>query len=595
MSLTYKKGVPEVRKGIYRTFSTDDVETLPSIERRVGVVFQADWGDVEDVTVLNTLDEAKQKFGTEYTTGLLEKVFLGAANDDTTPIIYGLRLTGEGAKNATAKISASAMVQAVTLTKGTEKPGTAVESADATFAFESNKITVTFSNVPEGATPSVRIKGQVGILGFIPGRLEDTELSGGKKHIITYSKGAPINGEMTIEACITQDKKINVIKSHTYTCAQGDQEKQLTLPLELAYPGEKKISMQIKQDLKHDDLKFINILENGEILENFEFYAGEEENEIDNFRRVIADSKYIRLTSLPEDEFTLSTVDEVASIDFTGGKNPVITNASYSNAFEILEKYRFTTLALDTYDQDIKSMAVDYVNQLYENGRYVILSLGSDPRATLSELIKEATGYNDRNVVLVGPGYYNNNDERVEGYELAGQVAGMIASYPSNRAITNKELTSSVKLVKGFTHEDYKRAIQGGVVTLSINELDQIVIENGNTTLVNPKKGIEDKGWKKIKRTKTRNEIFYDIDIELAPYIADVTPDDDGAYFVIGLISNVLNNKVADKKIAPDYAINLTTEIQEPDSFSYEIVVYDYDSLEKIYLHYKFRYAQATE
>lgn len=108
-------------------------------------------------------------------------------------------------------------IDEVVLTKGDEKAGTAVETADATFTFKDNTITVAFSNVPEGYKPSVRVKGQVGILGFLPGKFYDTELSGGNKHIITYNPGAPINGTMTIEAVLTKDK-VTVLKSCTYTC-----------------------------------------------------------------------------------------------------------------------------------------------------------------------------------------------------------------------------------------------------------------------------------------------------------------------------------------------------------------------------------------
>lgn len=105
----------------------------------------------------------------------------------------------------------------IALTKGTEKSGTAVETADASFTFKDNQITVQFSNVPEGYKPSIRIKGQVGILAWTPGRMEDMELSNGNKHIVSYYPGAPINGEMTIEAVLTKDK-ITVLKSCTYTC-----------------------------------------------------------------------------------------------------------------------------------------------------------------------------------------------------------------------------------------------------------------------------------------------------------------------------------------------------------------------------------------
>lgn len=113
------------------------------------------------------------------------------------------------------------VIQEVVLTKGTEKAGTAVETATASFNFDKNKITVNFSNVPEGYKASVRVKGQVGILGFIPGRMEDEVSSDGNQHVISYFPGAPINGEMTVEAVLTKDK-ITVINSCTYTCVQQD-------------------------------------------------------------------------------------------------------------------------------------------------------------------------------------------------------------------------------------------------------------------------------------------------------------------------------------------------------------------------------------
>lgn len=96
--------------------------------------------------------------------------------------------------------------------------------ASASFTFNKNTITVTFKDVPEGSTPSVRVKGQVGILGYVPGRLEGEWKNEQKtQYVISYYDGAAINGQMTVEACVTKGK-INTINSYTYTCERIEHE-----------------------------------------------------------------------------------------------------------------------------------------------------------------------------------------------------------------------------------------------------------------------------------------------------------------------------------------------------------------------------------
>lgn len=193
-------------------------------------------------------------------------------------------------------------VEEIKLTKGTEKPGTAVETADATFTFDKNKITVQFSNVPEGHKPSIRVKGQVGgILAFMPGRMEDTSLSNGNKHIISYYPGAAINGEMTVEAVLTKDK-VTVLKSCTYTCEK------------------------ITTDTGADGSKLI-------------------------------DNDYV---VFDKSAILLETGGDV----FSGGTVGSIKGSNYAEAKDLFEAYHFNTLALPTTDKQTQDMFVEYTKHM---------------------------------------------------------------------------------------------------------------------------------------------------------------------------------------------------------------------------------------
>ncbi len=202
-------------------------------------------------------------------------------------------------------------VDEVALTKGEEKTGTVVDTAAATFDFNKNKITVTFSNVPEGYKPSVRIKGQVGgILAFTPGRMEDTELQSGNKHIISYYPGAAINGQMTVEAVLTKDKP-TVLKSCTYTC-------QLNEDVEVGADATKLV-----------DNDYVTFNKTGIIAEN-------------------------------------------AGYVFTGGStDTTITGQDHVDALNALEPYFFNDIFCNSTDETVKELYVSNIERVRkERGKY---------------------------------------------------------------------------------------------------------------------------------------------------------------------------------------------------------------------------------
>lgn len=204
-------------------------------------------------------------------------------------------------------------VDEIQLTKGTEKPGTAVETADATFDFSDNQITVSFSNVPEGYKPTVRVKGQVGILAFVPGRFEGTSISDGKKWYIRYYPGAPINGEMTVEAVLTKDKA-TVIKSCTYTCQLNE-------------------AVQVGADpTKLEDNDFVVFNKTGLMEEN-------------------------------------------AGYVFSGGQTSTdVTTQNHVDALNALEPYFFNSLFCNSTDDLVKELYVTHTKRMRdERGKYFLL------------------------------------------------------------------------------------------------------------------------------------------------------------------------------------------------------------------------------
>lgn len=315
----------------------------------------------------------------------------------------------------------------VTLTKGTEKSGTAVETADATFDFKDNKITVTFSNVPEGYKPSVRIKGQVGILGFVPGRLEDMSLSNGNKHIITYSPGAPVNGEMTIEAVLTKDT-ITVLKSHTYTAAVEGEDKPETAVVTYQSATPETYSAQVPA-------RYIvkTFLEGVEV--NKQKVRGMYQ---------IKDTDFIVWDKERELELTAGT-------PLTGGTNGDVTVARWQEILNQLEVECFHILAWPTTDDSIQQMAVNFTRKMRDEMGIkfqTVMPKTSEP-VNYEGIIQVENSINDLD--------YPNPD-----VALVYWVAGKEAGCKVQDSVANSEYDGMFDINVEYSQRDLENIIESG-------------------------------------------------------------------------------------------------------------------------------------
>lgn len=128
----------------------------------------------------------------------------------------------------------------------------------------------------------------------------------------------------------------------------------------------------------------------------------------------------------------------------------------------------------------------------------------------------------------------------------------------------------------------------------SLSADGSVWFDSGVNTLITPEEGIQDDGWKKIRRVKVRFELIHRLDLALAPKVGKVSADSDGVADIIQTGQRILDAmSTTEGKLFP--GATFTEDTENPvtgDSAWFIIQADDIDSLEKIYLQYQFRYSQ---
>jgi hypothetical protein len=202
-----------------------------------------------------------------------------------------------------------------------------------------------------------------------------------------------------------------------------------------------------------------------------------------------------------------------------------------------------------------------------------------------------AKAFNDEKIVYLGGGY-KAGDEDKDGVMAICFTAGLIASTPANQGITHTVISEATELCEALTYAQYEEAIDAGMLMLSVSSDGRIWYDTAINTLTFPDEN-QDDGWKKIRRVKTRHEMIDRIDRELGPKVGKVPCDNDGIADIIQSGQRVLDAMANEGKLMQGGQF-----IEDPnnphggDSAWFIIQADDIDSLEKIYLHYQFRYSQ---
>ena len=355
------------------------------------------------------------------------------------------------------------------------------------------------------------------------------------------------------------------------------------------YPGTMPLSVAVQEKLGDSTMKQLLVYADNALVETWNF-AADGKAEGANLVAAAAGSAYIDVAG------TAATVPALAAASgkLEGGANPTVTNEDYSKAFAALEPYYYNTIALDVDDDENMTLSLllqAYKENAFKLGKSGYAVVGEKATVDFETRCKHARAFNDAKVVCLGGGYMAGAESK-DGVMSICYTAGVIASTPANQGITHTVVNGATELCEALTYSQYEQAIEAGMLMLSMSPDGSIWYDSGVNTLVAPAAD-QDDGWKKIRRVKVRFELFDRLDRALAPKVGRVSADTDGVADIVQTGLRVLNAMVAEGKLLPGAVF--CEDPERPfsgDSAWFLIQVDDIDSLEKIYLHYQFRYSQ---
>lgn len=380
---------------------------------------------------------------------------------------------------------------------------------------------------------------------------------------------------------------------YTYRIGTGGTQasKEITsgLTATAKYPGTMAISVAVQEKLGDTTMKQFLVYAGTSLVETWNFAAdGKAEGE--NLIAASKDSKYVTVSGSAATVPALA----VASGALEGGANPTVTNEDYSKAFAALEPYYYNTIALDVADPDmtLSLLLQAYLDNAHKMGKLGIAVVGTNTTVAFEDRKAQAKAFNDAKVVYLGGGAMSGTESK-DGVLAICYTAGVIASTPANQGITHTVVRGATDLCESLTYDQYVDAIEAGMLMLSMAPDGSIWYDSGVNTLTKPDEATQDDGWKKIRRVKVRFEMFDRLNRALAPKVGRVSADTDGVADIIQTGQRILDAMVAEGKIQPGATfVEDTANPHYGDSAWFLIQADDIDSLEKIYLHYQFRYSQ---
>lgn len=364
---------------------------------------------------------------------------------------------------------------------------------------------------------------------------------------------------------------------------------QEVVQLDAAYVGDRAFTVSVRTNLVNNERQCV-IYDGTEIFEQYSFDAGE--NEAENLVEAMRLSKNFNAILLKPSNYVASALESVTQAPMTVGKNPTVTVASYSKGSDVLERYKWNCIIADTDDSDVQDVLESFVQQSYETGHLGMCCIAGTSYEGMDARIAKAASINDEKVVYLLHGWEDSSGVNHEGWIAAARLGGMIAAFETNTTITHDVIQGAVNLIEPLTNGEIIKAEQRGCLVLSLNDSEQIWVDSAINTLVTPDDN-QDEGWKKIRRVKTRFELMDRVDSTCEKLVAKVNNDTDGRQTVMAAAQNVINEMIAEKKLFDGSVIYEDAgHPAEGDSAWFTLAIDDIDSLEKIYMTYRFRFSQ---
>ncbi|MCI8336649.1 MAG: phage tail protein [Peptococcaceae bacterium] len=375
------------------------------------------------------------------------------------------------------------------------------------------------------------------------------------------------------------------------TATLADAAKNNVITLTLKHQGNREFQYIVREYLGDAGKKELVLLEDQIILERFVFPKNPTDStEADALLAAIANSAY--LTAVKTADYTgAGTLALITQGAFTGGTAGNGTVQDYQKGLTLLETQRFNTLSVDTTDTAVTALLSPFMDKIYQNGKMAFAVIGADYEDDLETRMAQAALFNDYKVIFVGNGWKDASGNLIAGEKAAARIAGMVASIPANESITHRTISGAAEPMEYLTNSEYEACIDHGMLVCSVNSLDQVWVDAGITTLTTVS-GNDDEGWKKIKRAKIRFELMTRASDSVAPMVGVTPNDEDGRAAIIQVVQGICNSMVAEEKLLPGACCILdAANPPRGDSAWFSIIANDIDSIEKVYLTFKFSFS----
>lgn len=367
--------------------------------------------------------------------------------------------------------------------------------------------------------------------------------------------------------------------------AEGSESSANALKVDTKYPTDRAFSITVKPALDDETVTEVSLYEGTRLLESRSLTGTDG---VADFVEAFANSKYIDVTKLSGASGTLDTVTQAA---LAGGANPTVTNQSYSDGCAALEREVFHYVCVDTNDTGVHSILAAFIQRIYKDGAYGRAVVAEPKSVAVDVRMAHAQAFNDEKIIYVLNSWNGTNGVNYNGYLAAARICGMCAACPSNESLTHAAIKGASELDESLTNGQIKRGLNSGCLIISMSKNQQVIIEKAINTLVTLATN-QDAGWKKIKRVDVRYELCDRIEKVVDPMIGKVNNDTNGRAAIIAAMQRVIDAMVGEAKLLSGSALLDTTNPPAGDSAWFTVTVDDIDSLEHIYLTFRFRFSQ---
>ena len=312
----------------------------------------------------------------------------------------------------------------------------------------------------------------------------------------------------------------------------------------------------------------------------------ESSNDVVGLEYALKDSKYVKTEVINK----MCSISEVRQQAFDVGTDPTVDTEAYSTGFSAAEPEKKDMIVVDTDDPAVHNLLAAFIERIYQDGEYPMACVAEKSETSLDDRMLHAGAFNDEKVMYVLNSWVDSAGIVYEGYRAAARIAGMICSGSAAESLTHTVIKGAVGLREGLTNAQIKAALRSGCLVLTVSKSRQIQIEKAINTLVTPDAD-QDAGWKKIRRVKERFELMDRIDTTLEPMVGKVDNDTDGRAAIVAAAQRVIDAMIGEKKLLAGTVVEDEGNPPRGDMAWFILAIDDLDSIETIYLTYRFRFA----